>query len=108
MKTKCERCNGTGQHAAGFGGGICDCDTCCGRGYLGDDRPPRKKPAFPRIMWADYDPTDKRTPVAVYKTRADQRGNRPDLKPIRVLVTALSSPNNPAQTREPLTPESTK
>ncbi len=43
MKTTCERCNGTGQHSAGFGGGTCDCDTCCGRGYLGQDEPPAPK-----------------------------------------------------------------
>ena len=40
-------------------------------------------------MWADFDPTDKRTPVAVYPTRADQHGNRPDLQPVRVLVTEV-------------------
>ncbi len=41
---------------------------------------------FPRLMWADCDPEDKSTPVVVYQTRGDQRGNRPDLKPLRVRV----------------------
>lgn len=43
-------------------------------------------PKFPRLAWADVDTADKRTPVAIYATRAEQRANRPDLKPIRVLI----------------------
>jgi hypothetical protein len=48
----------------------------------------RRKP-FPRLMWADYDPTDRQTPVAIYTTKAEQRDNRPDLKPIRVRVSLV-------------------
>lgn len=40
----------------------------------------------PILMWADFDPTDKQTPVAVYKTKTEQRMNRPDLSAFRVLV----------------------
>lgn len=40
-------------------------------------------------MVADFDPNDKRTPLSVYQNRAEQRGNRPDLKPIPVCVTPL-------------------
>jgi len=40
-------------------------------------------------MWADYDPSDKRTPVAIYSTKTEQRMNRPDLPAIRVLVVPL-------------------
>ena len=40
-------------------------------------------------MWADCDPDDRKTPVATYDSKADQRGNRPDLKPVRVAVVSL-------------------
>lgn len=53
---------------------------------------PRTAPdrPFPRVMWADYDPSyGKNERVAIYPTKSEQRGNRPDLKPIRVLVVAL-------------------
>lgn len=45
---------------------------------------------FPRIMWADVDTTASRVPVAVYCTKADQRGNRPDLTPVPVAVISLA------------------
>lgn len=51
----------------------------------------KTKPIFPRLMWADYDPTCKHMPIAVYATKADQRGNRPELEPIRVLVALPNS-----------------
>lgn len=38
-------------------------------------------------MTADFDPSDKKTPLVVYPTKAEQRDNRPDLKPIPVTVT---------------------
>jgi hypothetical protein len=51
---------------------------------------PKQQPGFPRLMWADYDPDySNANRVAMYGSKADQRGNRPDLKPIRVLVVAL-------------------
>lgn len=50
---------------------------------------PKKHPQFPRVMWADVDTDCKHTPVAIYPTKSEQRGNRPDLKPIKVLVVAL-------------------
>lgn len=40
-------------------------------------------------MWADCDPDDKRTPVVTYDSKAEQRGNRPDLKPVRVAIISL-------------------
>lgn len=49
-----------------------------------------KAALLPRIMWADCDPTYPRSvQVSTYGTKADQRGNRPDLKPHRVAVIAL-------------------
>ena len=42
-----------------------------------------------KIMVADFDSADKRTPVAIYPTKSEQRGNRPDLSPIPVSVTPL-------------------
>lgn len=50
----------------------------------------RQPSGLPRIMWADVDKDNKTTPVAVYTSKADQRGNRPDLKPIRVIVAELN------------------
>lgn len=48
----------------------------------------RKKDGLPALMWADFDPHAARSVrLAVYSTKADQRSNRPDLKPIRVRVT---------------------
>lgn len=44
---------------------------------------------LPRIMWADCDEEDKRTPVVIYDTKADQRGNRPELKAVPVVVIPL-------------------
>jgi len=44
-------------------------------------------PSLPSHMWADFDPDapgSKRW--AFYRTKADQRSNRPDLPPIRVRV----------------------
>lgn len=52
---------------------------------------PKRQPQFPRVMWADVDPTSKSDPVVLYQTKAEQRGTRPDLKPIRVLVVALNN-----------------
>ena len=42
-----------------------------------------------KVFIADIDPSDKRTPVAIYPTKSEQRGNRPDLKPIPVVVAPL-------------------
>lgn len=42
------------------------------------------------VRWADYDPAYKgRNRLAIYGTKADQRANRPDLQPFRVLITRL-------------------
>lgn len=49
----------------------------------------KPKRPFPRLMWADHDPSCKHMPVAIYSTKAEQRSNRPDLKPIRVKVIAV-------------------
>ncbi len=49
-----------------------------------------KREALPRIMWADVDPEYVgATAVSIYGTKADQRGNRPDLKPVPVVVIEL-------------------
>lgn len=40
----------------------------------------------PTLMWADHDPKDRQTPIAIYATKTEQRSNRPDLKAVRVLV----------------------
>jgi hypothetical protein len=41
----------------------------------------------PAFIWADYDPHANRTVRwAFYNTKADQRSNRPDLKPIKLAV----------------------
>ncbi len=40
----------------------------------------------PQQMWADYDPECKTDSLVVYTRKSDQRSNRPDLKPIPVLV----------------------
>lgn len=58
----------------------------------------KKGKPFPRLMWADYDPEVKNTPVAVYDTKSEQRANRPDLKPLRVRV-SLMKPNIKAEER---------
>ncbi len=46
-----------------------------------------KTPKPPRHVWADYDPGfppgDR---WAFYKSKADQRSNRPELKPIKLVV----------------------
>lgn len=42
MKTKCERCDGTGYTETVSGRYACD--TCCGRGYLGENEPAIKIP----------------------------------------------------------------
>lgn len=40
------------------------------------------------VRWADYDPDYRRNNrLQIYSTKADQRGNRPDLQPFRVLIT---------------------
>lgn len=44
----------------------------------------------PRQMWADYDPEYKTDSLVIYETKGDQRSNRPDLKPIPVLVIPFS------------------
>ncbi len=50
---------------------------------------------FPRLMWADYDAAAPRgLKVAIYTTRAEQRGNRPDLRPIRVRVEEVTARAN--------------
>lgn len=41
----------------------------------------------PEWRWADYDPmANPAQRLQVYDSRADQRGNRPDLKPFRVAI----------------------
>lgn len=59
----------------------------------------RNAPKLPRVMWADADMTNRREPVAVYNTRAEQRSNRPDLQPIRVMVTRIFRPNTDSATK---------
>lgn len=55
------------------------------------------------LLWADYDPHAQRGQKwATYATRADQRSQRPDLKPIRVALVPVQ--NNPAQTPEGRSP----
>lgn len=52
---------------------------------------------FPRFMWADFDPLAHRSErVVIYSTKADQRANRPDLKPIRVRV-SIAPPRKKAR-----------
>jgi len=42
------------------------------------------------LRWADYDPSyTGNNRLSIYATKADQRGNRPDLKPLKVRVTIL-------------------
>jgi hypothetical protein len=42
------------------------------------------------IRWADWDPTyTGNNRLSVYDTKEGQRGNRPDLAPIKVRVTVL-------------------
>jgi hypothetical protein len=42
------------------------------------------------VRWADWDPSYRgNNRLSIYQTKADQRGNRPDLKPIKVKVTVL-------------------
>lgn len=41
----------------------------------------------PKYIWADYDPHAPRSVRwAFYNTLADQMGNRPDLKPIKLRI----------------------
>lgn len=41
----------------------------------------------PKHIWADFDPHAERDARwAFYRTKKDQRGNRPDLKPIKLQV----------------------
>lgn len=41
----------------------------------------------PRFIWADYDPTARRALRWVfYRTKSEQRANRPDLRPIRFRI----------------------
>jgi hypothetical protein len=43
--------------------------------------------ALPKFIWADYDKSAERSVRwSFYRTRAEQRGNRPDLKPIKLRV----------------------
>lgn len=51
-----------------------------------------KRKFLPRKMWADIDPHSKEQPVVIYATKKDQRGCRPDLKPIPVLVLDRNAP----------------
>lgn len=49
---------------------------------------PRKGDVF--IRWADWDPTATgNNRLAVYDTKSEQRGNRPDLNLIKVKITVL-------------------
>ena len=66
-----------------------------------------KRKPFPRLMWADYDASDKRTPVAIYATKAEQRANRPDLQPVRVRISRVpvSSPNIGHELTAPRAPD---
>jgi hypothetical protein len=48
---------------------------------------------FPRFIWADYDREAPRCVAwAFYRTREDQRANRPDLQPIKLAV-SLTKPS---------------
>ena len=45
------------------------------------------KPKLPKQIWADYDPDyQPNLRWSFYRTKDEQRGNRPDLKPIRLRV----------------------
>lgn len=57
-----------------------------------------ERDALPRVMWADCDPDSKLDPVVIYPTRNEQRGNRPDLKPVPVLVVSLDQPRDKIMT----------
>lgn len=47
----------------------------------------RRKSGAPEYVWADFDPDyPPSARWCVYRTKADQRSNRPDLKPIRLRV----------------------
>lgn len=47
-----------------------------------------KQPKLPKQIWADFDPSyEPHLRWSFYRSKADQRGNRPDLKPIRLRVT---------------------
>jgi len=46
-----------------------------------------KSPKLPKRIWADYDPTYPASGRwSFYRAKADQRSNRPDLKPICLKV----------------------
>jgi hypothetical protein len=45
------------------------------------------KPKLPKYIWADYDPEYPRdVRWSFYRTRSEQRGNRPDLKAIKLRI----------------------
>lgn len=48
----------------------------------GARRASRRQPKPPKFIWADY--ADRQW--AFYRSRRDQRSNRPDLKPVRLKV----------------------
>lgn len=57
----------------------------------------------PKYVWADCDPDAPRdVRWALYRTLADQRSNRPDLKAIklRIVPNAGHEPQRPAETNE--------
>lgn len=50
-------------------------------------RTKKRNPKPPAYIWADCDPDAPRSVRwAFYNTLADQRGNRPDLKPIKLRI----------------------
>jgi hypothetical protein len=45
------------------------------------------KPKLPKYIWADYDPEYPRdVRWSFYRTLSEQRGNRPDLKAIKLRI----------------------
>jgi hypothetical protein len=45
------------------------------------------KPKLPKYIWADYDPEYPRdVRWSFYRTRSEQRGNRPDFKAIKLRI----------------------
>lgn len=63
-------------------------------------RTKKRNPKLPKYIWADCDPDAPRSVRwAFYNTLADQRGNRPDLKPIklRIVPNAQGDSQSPAK-----------
>ena len=51
------------------------------------ERSVKRRVRIPEYIWADYDQSAERSVRwAFYRTKAEQRGNRPDLNPIKLRV----------------------